>query len=76
MRLIESVNTNGFSELDKRTEGERSFYYSHMNQLQEKIENALLKMAKYQYLYPILARMLVVNLNERINFDGLAILVR
>ena len=76
MRLIESVNTNGFSELDKRTEGERSFYYSHMNQLQEKIENALLKMTKYQYLYPILARMLVVNLNERINFDGLAILVR
>ena len=74
--LIDTVNTKGLLELDNRTEEDRAFYYHHMDQLQNKIENTLHKMTKYQYLCPILQKMLRVNPGERAAFNELAMLVR
>ena len=75
IKLIEEVNTKGFSELENRSEEQREFYYSNMQQLQIKIENTINNMTNYQYLDSILKKMLVVNPNERVDFDELVRLV-
>ena len=68
--IIKEVNSKGYSVLDGTLNQEKNWYYQHMNALQMKINDIIIKV-RYESLRPLIEKMLVVNYELRESYDQL-----